>query len=121
MFDRLFAVCVYLGWAKEHFFAVIFFLEALPGDLRLLCLLREKQTVRRGRSEVGEEVEKVWTKSNRESSGFCSSNRRDTPFKWCPWALGTSLCLEALSNQEGKYTSGFRENLPFVVKNKRMI
>ena len=71
-------MCVYLRWAKEYFFAVIFFLEALGDNLRLLWLLRERETGRRGGTKVGEEVEKVWTKSKRESSGFCSSKRMDT-------------------------------------------
>lgn len=121
MFDGLFAVCVYLRRAKKHFLAINFFLEALCDHLRLLCLLGEKQTGRKGRTEVGVEVEKVRTKSKRESSGFCSSKRMDTPAKQCPQTSRRSLCLEALRSQEGKYTSEFREHLHFVVKNERMI
>lgn len=112
------SACVYLRWAKEHFSAVIFFLGALGDNLSLLCLLREKQTGRRGRTEGGEEVEKVRTKSKGESSGFCSM---DTPAKRCPRTSGTSLHLEASRNQEGLNSLEFRENLHFVEKNKRMI
>lgn len=92
------AVCS-LGprWAKEHLCAVAFYWK-----LSVLILVF---SVFWGRNKLrervaGEEVEKVWTKSRRESSGFCSSKRKDTHAKRCPWDLGTSLHLEASRNQE---------------------
>lgn len=84
---------------KGAFMCRCLLVEALSASFSLLCLLREKQAGRRGRIETGQEVEKVWTKSRRESSGFCSSKRKDTPVKRCPWNLGTSLQLEASRNQ----------------------